>query len=149
MTVIHDHGEREALALDAAPCPCCGAYRGTTLQTRAALLAVCDVLVTKALEAVGKRIVRSDRSRFAQLESRPWHLAHTLWPAREPDMRGLDSHWLVIPALLEAHASGVTVEAVVDMVDSYARDLLITGTPHDLDNLRYRFYRDLRMTVAG
>ena len=130
-------------------CPCCGAFRGTTLQTRAALLAVCDVLAVKALEAVGKRIVRADRSRFAKLADRPWHLAHTLWPADEPDMRGLAAHWEVIPALLAAHSvEGVTVGAVVDMIDSYARDLLITGTPHDLDGLRYRFARYLGLEVV-
>lgn len=45
-----------------------------------ALVAVVDVLVVKALEAVGKRIVRQDRARFNQLKGRPFHEAHVLWP---------------------------------------------------------------------
>lgn len=36
-----------------------------------ALVAVVDVLVVKALEAVGKRIVRADRARFNALKGRP------------------------------------------------------------------------------
>ena len=43
------------------------------------LIAVCDVLVVKALESVGKRLVRSDRSRFRTLSGRAFHEAHTIW----------------------------------------------------------------------
>lgn len=44
-------------------CPMCGSTQ------QAALFAVADVLVFRALEVVGKRIVRSDRARFAQVGS--------------------------------------------------------------------------------
>lgn len=123
-----------------AACPVCGAYGGVTLSQAPALLAVCDVLVVRGLEAVGKRLVRAERSRFSRMGTRPWHEAHTLW---RPDAamldKGLAGSWDVIPALLDSHGCcGVTTRQVTDMVDSYVRDLLITGTRHDLSELRYR-----------
>lgn len=127
----------------AAPCPVCGAYSGTTLAQSSALLAVCDVLVVRALESVGKRIVRADRSRFKRLGSRPWHYAHTIWtPDQVMTDKGLAGSWDVIPAMLTNHGScGATVAQVQTMIDQYVRDLLITGTPHRLEELRYRFER--------
>lgn len=122
-------------------CPYCGAYSGTTLAQPPALLAVCDVLVVRALEAVGKRVVRADRSRFNRLGTRPWHLAHTIWTP-DPSMidKGLSGSWDVIPAMLDNHGCcGVTSRQVQEMIDSYVRDLLVTGTPHRLPELRYRF----------
>lgn len=141
MTMLHRFDAEQA-AETAAPCPCCGAYAGQTLQSQAsALLAVCDVLVVRALEQVGKRIVRSERARFRSLGTRPWHLAHTLWrPDEEMVRRALRGSWDVIPALLDHHGCcGVTVRQVTDMIDSYVRDLLITGTPHSVAELHYRF----------
>lgn len=139
-----------AMSEDAAtPCPMCGAYTGTTLGQSSALLAVCDVLVLKALEAVGKRLVRADRSRFKRIGSRPRHIAHTIWTP-DPGMidKGLVGSWDVIPAMLTAHGCcGVTAEEVQRMIDSYTRDLLITGTVHTLPELRYRFEAFLGVEV--
>jgi KaiC/GvpD/RAD55 family RecA-like ATPase len=33
------------------------------------------------------------------------------------------------------------------MLDQYVRDLLVTGTPHDLEELRYRFQAKLGIEV--
>jgi hypothetical protein len=95
----------------------------------------------RALEAVGKRIVRVERSRYSRLGTKPWHFAHTIW---KPDVgmvdKGLSGSWDVIPAMLDNHGCcGVTSRQVQQMIDSYVRDLLITGTMHDLSELRYRF----------
>lgn len=124
-----------------APCPCCGAYSGATLATASPLLAVCDVLVIRALEVAGKRIVRAERSRFRTLGTRPWHVAHTIWrPDEQAVHKSLDHAWDVVPALLDVHGCcNVTVRQVTQCLDCYAEDLLITGTAHSLEELRYRF----------
>lgn len=120
-------------------CPCCNAY---VLQPETnALLAVCDVLVVKSLETMGKYIVRAQRSRFRELGGRPFYLAHTLWPPPEATVtKALKNAWDVVPALLSVHGCcGVTPRQVTDMLDTYVHDLVITGTEHTQGELRYRF----------
>jgi len=132
------------------PCPVCGTYAGSPLAQAPALLAVCDVLVVRALELVGKHIVRLERGRFNRMKGRPWHEAHTLWKPR-PDMieKALKGAWDVIPAMLDNHGCcGVTSRQVAIMVDSYVRDLLITGTAHNITDLRYRFENRLGIPLA-
>lgn len=137
-------------------CQCCGTYVGEGLQVQQppALLAVCDVLVVWALESVGKRIVRVERSRFRALGTRPWHTAHTIWPPRVPaDDRmvdkGLEDSWDIIPAMLDQHGCcGVTSAQVTRMIDSYVRDLLVTGEAHTIEQLRYRFEKFLGVPIA-
>lgn len=131
-------------------CPVCGAYSGSALAQPPALLAVCDVLVVRALEAVGKRVVRVDRSRFSRMNGRPWHLAHTLWqPDESMTNKALAGAWDVVPAMLDSHGCcGVTSRQVTAMLDAYVRDLLITGTGHSLTDLRYRFEAFLGITLA-
>ena len=122
-------------------CPCCGAASLRPIQSASALLAVCDVLVTAALESMGKRIVRVDRSRYKRLGELPWHLAHTLWrPDARMAQKGLANAWDVVPAMLDTHGCcGVTSHQVIEMLNSYVLDLLDTGTGHDVAELRYRF----------
>lgn len=97
------------------------------------LLPVCETLVLKALEQVGKRIVRDERSRFRNLDG-PFYLAHTRWrPDPTSVARSLSSAWDLAPALL-----GTDAPAVVAMLDEYVGDLLITGTPHTTAELSYR-----------
>ena len=88
----------EQLADVSAPCPVCGSYTGVTLATASPLLAVADVLVIRALEVAGKRIVRADRARFRTLGTRPMHVAHTIW---RPDLahvtKSLTNAWAVVP----------------------------------------------------
>lgn len=132
-------------------CPVCGAISGTLLAQPPALLAVCDVLVVQALAAVGKRIVRAERARYNQKGTKPWHMAHTLW---QPDTgmtdKALEGAWDVVPAFLDSHGCcGVTSRQVTMMLDKYVRDLLITGTPHDLGELRYRFESYLGIELAA
>lgn len=140
-----------ALPLDApVACPVCGAYSGTTLAQPPALLAVADVLVVRALEAVGKRIIRAERARYNLKGNKPWHVAHTIWkPDTSMMSKALEGAWDVVPALLDSHGCcGVTSVQVTKMLDAYVRDLLITGTPHVLSELRYRFESYLGIELA-
>jgi len=130
-------------------CLVCGADSVPDQDLASSLLAVCDVLVFKALETMGKWIVRADRSRFAALGQRPFYLAHTLW---QPDdaicSRALKGAWDVVPAMLDQHGCcGVTSLAVIGMLDGYVHDLVITGTPHSIDHLYYRFEVHLQLPV--
>lgn len=134
-----------------APCPVCGSYTGQTLATASPLLAVCDVLVIRALEVAGKRIVRAERSRFRTLGTRPWHVAHTIWrPTPEHVAKSLQNAWDVVPALLDSYGCcGVTARQVTVCLDKYTSDLLITGTAHSIDELRYRFSTVLGIEVPA
>lgn len=102
-------------------------------------LSVCDALVLKALEALGKYVVRADRSRFKVLGDRPWHVAHTLWP---PDDRlvskALRSAWAVVPASVALRALPVEPARLALVLDEYVHDLAVTGTPHRPEELRLR-----------
>lgn len=103
------------------------------------VLAVCDVLVYKALEAMGKRLVRSDRSRYRILGARPVHTAHMLWPPSDAEVdKALRGAWDVVPALIP---DPVRARRITLALDSYVHDLVITGTAHTRDELAYRLER--------
>lgn len=125
-----------------SPCPACGAYSLAPVAEATTLLAVCDVLVVKVLEVLGRRIVRSPRSRFQEIEATgvPWHRAHMLWmPDDELVELVLRGAWDVVPALLTAHGScGLPPEAVARELDSYVHDLAVSGTPHTFEQLAER-----------
>lgn len=130
-------------------CPVCGAYSLTQEGQSSALLAVCDVLVLKALEKMGNWIVRADRSRFRLLGTRPSYVAHTIWPPEEATVtKALKGAWDVVPALLDGHGCcDITSIQVTAMLDSYVHDLVITGTEHRLAELAYRFSSNLGLPV--
>ena len=102
-----------------------------------ALVAVVDVLVVKALESVGKRIVRQDRARFNQLKGRPFHEAHVLWPTDIITVgKATKGAWDVVPALLDNHGCpGVDSGRVVTLLDAYVSQLATHGAPHTLARL--------------
>ena len=102
-----------------------------------ALVAVVDVLVVKALEAVGKRIVRADRARFNALRGRPFHEAHVLWPTDIITVsKATGGAWDVVPALLDNHGCpGVESGRVVTLLDAYVSQVATHGVPHRLDRL--------------
>lgn len=102
-----------------------------------ALVAVVDVLVVKALEAVGKRIVRADRARFNALKGRPFHEAHILWPTDIITVRkATRGAWDVVPALLDNHGCpGVESGRVMTLLDAYVTQVATHGVPHRLDRL--------------
>lgn len=102
-----------------------------------ALVAVVDVLVVKALEAVGKRIVRADRARFNALKGRPFHEAHVLWPTDIVTVsKATKGAWDVVPALLDNHGCpGVESGRVVTLLDAYVSQVATHGVPHRLGRL--------------
>lgn len=106
------------------------------------LVAACDVLVLRALELVGKRIARETRDRHARLREsgRPFHEAHLLWQADETTIdKGLASAWDSCDVILIEHGCcGATPSQVTQILDRYVRDLLLTGTGHAVEELRYR-----------
>lgn len=130
-------------------CPVCGARALPLEGTSSALLAVCDVLVVKTLETLGKKIIREERARFQTFGNRPWHLAHTIWPAKAPIVkRALVRAWDVVPALLDNHGCcGVTSRQVTEMLDTYVTDLVTTGTEHSVAELSYRLSSQLGLYV--
>lgn len=132
-----------------APCPVCGAYSLTHDTQASALLAVCDVLVIKALESMGKWICRAERSRFRALGTRPWYVAHTMWQPDDAVVdKALKGAWDVVPAMLNTHGCcDITARQVTAMLDSYVHDLVITGTAHTIEELRYRFVSRLQLPV--
>lgn len=132
-----------------SPCPVCGAYSLTQDGQASALLAVCDVLVIKALETMGKWIVRAERSRFRVMGTRPWYVAHTFWQPDDHTVdKALKNAWDVVPAMLDTHGCcGVTSRQVTVMLDSYVHDLVITGTEHTIYELAYRFVNALGLPV--
>lgn len=133
-------------------CPVCGAYSLAPEGEMSALVAVCNVLVLKALEKLGNYLMRAERSRYNQMRSRPTYVAHTIW---KPDDvlvdKALRGAWEVVPALLDVHGCcGVTSLQVTTMLDQYVHDLAITGTPHSLSDeggLMYRFQSQLGLPV--
>ena len=86
-----------------------------------------------------------NRQRVRVATSTPWHQVHTIVQPTPRDIdKGLHGAWDVIPAMLDNHGCcGVTSRQVESMVDSYVRDLLITGSLHSMPDLRYRFERIL------
>lgn len=130
-------------------CPVCGGRSILPEGASSALVAVCDVLVVKALEQVGKWIVRAERSRYREFNGRSWQVAHTIWqPGEEMVTKALRSAWDVVPALLDTHGCcGVTSRQVSEMLDSYVHDLTLTGTEHHIRELAYRFESRLGLPV--
>lgn len=118
-------------------CPCCGAVR---VATGDPLVAAADVLVYRALELVGKRLVRVERSRYQRMDGRGWHEAHLLWQADDALVdKALAGAWEAVPAVLTEHGCcGATPEQMTLVLDRYVRDLLATGTGHSVTELRYR-----------
>ncbi len=124
-------------------CSCCGADPAATL------LAVCDVLVIKALDVMGNRILRAERSRPGTWGSKPRYLAHTIWkPDDETVSRVLRGAWDVVPALLREHGCCDVDDLVVATVlDQYVHDLAITGTPHSAGELADAFRSRLGLAI--
>lgn len=111
--------------------------RPTTAQP--GLLGASDVLVVRALELVGKRIVRVERSRYRELGDRPFHEAHTLW---QPDSEMLDKAlvgaWSPVAQVVRDHArADVDAAQVALALDRYVRDLIRARRDHTVADLAY------------
>lgn len=70
------------------------------------LMAACDALVVSALTTLGKRLVRSNRSHYIELEDAGKHVsqAHLLWRAdARTTAKALDNAWDDLPRLVKLH----------------------------------------------
>lgn len=117
-------------------CPYCGC----NTEAGDPLVAACDVLVIRALELVGKRLVRLDRSRYARMGTRPWHEAHVLWQAdRALVDKALGDAWTSVPAVVSEHGCcSLTADQLVVVLDRYVRDCVDAMAGHDVGELRVR-----------
>lgn len=117
-------------------CACCG----HAVTDDLGLVAACDVLVLRALEVVGKRIVRVDRSRFKRLGAAPFHHAHLMWqPDDEMLAKALAGAWDHVPQIVQDHARlDVSPRQVELVLDRYVRDLVRGTRGHAVEELRYR-----------
>lgn len=104
------------------------------------LIAACDVLVLRALELIGKRIVRVDRSRFGRLNGRPFHEAHLLWqPDQSQIDRALETAWDLVPHVVRVHGRPDVSAAEIRLVlDRHVRELVKSTRGHDVTELAYR-----------
>jgi hypothetical protein len=104
------------------------------------LLAACDVMVLRALELLGKRIVRVDRSRFGQMSGLEFYEAHCRWQP-DADMldRALSSAWTFVDQVVASHAApGISAREVQLVLDRYVRDLVKGMRVHQVEELEYR-----------
>lgn len=106
------------------------------------LSAACDLAVVRALELVGKRVVRAERARFGAMtrSGTPWHEAHTIW---QPDATVVDAAlsgaWSVLPRLVNEHGCCSVADAQLQAVlDGYVRELVAARRPHQFTDLEGR-----------
>ena len=104
--------------------------------------AACDLAVVRALELIGKRSVRSERSRYGTLARAglTWHEAHTVW---QPDTttvdQALSGAWAILPRLVNEHGCCQVAEpALQACLDTYVRDLVTSQQPHRYADLEGR-----------
>lgn len=118
-------------------CPCCGTVK---VAEHDPLVAACDMLVLRALELIGKRVVRLDRSRYRRMDGRTWHEVHMLW---QPDEQAIDQAladaWQSVDVVVAEHGCcDVSTEQLTLILDRYVRDLCVTMQGHSTTELRYR-----------
>lgn len=134
--------------LNVSPCACCGQFSLPVSSQASSLLAVCDVLVIKTLEQIGKWVVRSgDRNRYQHRGDTPWHLCHTLWPVPDKGLdRVLANAWDVIPAMLSTYGCcDATPKQVSAVLDVYVRDLVKRQVGHDAKEMREYLSRFIKV----
>ena len=114
-------------------------------QAQPQIAAICDALVLNALCVVGKRMVRSDRSRAAQWCENTYATVyqHPEWRISESERRRtLKGAWEMAPWLFHVHAKmgNETASKIVYELDHYVADLVITKQPHRFEVLLHRLH---------
>lgn len=107
------------------------------------LLPVCDALTLEALRRVGQWILRHDRSRPKLWRGRPsWEAyQNPVWPVDDEVIgKALRHAWSLIPVMLSRWEDLACLddEALMNTLDSYVHDLVVTRTPHTVEQLRLR-----------
>ncbi len=133
-------------------CPVCGSTLLASEASSSTLLAVCDVLVVKALEKLGTHLIKARHGRYVQWRDSDFakHEAHTVWPVTD-DLVDIATRgaWDVVPLILDTHGGCCDYDAdlVVTALDDYVHDLVITATKHDIHELAYRLRSRLDLPV--
>lgn len=112
------------------------------------ILYAAHVGVLRALEVAGKRLITKDRHQRGDYQAVPPHLRHVRRsapgapegvsgvPVREEDLdRLLRGVWELLAEALPGR------DDVIGVVDTYVRQLLVTGEPHQLRYLLWAFNR--------
>lgn len=108
-------------------CSCCGVDP---------LAVACESIVVRALEVLGKRIVRQRRSRWVQLGATPWYEVHTLWSPKETDVNATLEHaWDLVPDLCIRWGHDDPV-GLAQRLDAYTRQLVWDGEMPTLEGVR-------------
>lgn len=120
-------------------CPWCGGDAPVALVYDP-LVAASDVLIMRALELIGKRLVTRHRRGAWESKRLPWYHAHLFWQADADSVNSaLSDAWVSIPAVLSEHGCcGITEEELTTILDRYVRDLVLRQVGHDVKELRYR-----------
>ncbi len=130
-------------------CPCCGSLVLAPETQSSILVAVSEALVLKALEQLGKYLVRAERARYRELNGRPFCVAHTIW--RAPDAlvdKALRGTWDVVPLIIDSRVPNhVSPDDVICVLSEYVHDLAIVGAPYTTSELEYRFAAYLELPV--
>jgi len=99
------------------------------------LVAACDMLVLRALELIGKRIVRDERSRYQTLQSsgRAWFEAYTIWTPEPAQVdAALATAWANCDRIVAFYGYwDYTETSLRTALDGYVRDLVQFGQPHN------------------
>lgn len=113
------------------------------------ILYAAHVGVLRALEVAGKRLITKDRHQRGNYQAVPPHLRHVRHsapgvpegipdgvPVREDDLdRLLRGVWDLLAEAIPGRPD------VVAVADTYVRQLLVTGEPHQLRYLQWAFNR--------
>jgi len=103
------------------------------------LVAASDMLVLRALELIGKRIVRDERSRFQTLQrsGRPFFEAYQIWtPAPTQIDAALATAWHNCDRVVAFYGYWDYTETHLrDVLDNYVRWLVKSGQPHNRHTL--------------
>lgn len=107
------------------------------------LLPVCDALVLEALRRVGQWILRHERCRPAQWRGRESWEAYTNPEWVVDDLvvaKALRYAWTLIPVMLARWEDLACIpdEELMNTLDAYVHDLVVTRTPHTVEQLRLR-----------
>lgn len=104
-------------------------------------VAACEALALRALEVAGKRVLGRDRYRYTDLPVWEYHTVRQSTPTSVP--RLLQGAFTAVPAV--ASRLGVDPEKLTAALTSYVGGLLVSGSRHDVADLR----EHLAATVAG
>jgi hypothetical protein len=116
-----------------------------TVQT---LIAVCDVLVVKALEKMGNYLIRAERSRYNEWGDKPYYLVHTHYEATDQIVtKALKGAWDVVPLILDTHGPKFDAALAVAILDQYVHDLAVTNDEHHLNVLAMRLRSGLGLPI--